>query len=189
MWQQEDTELEHSEDVRDEAQGLRGLRFTIDIGHIDPLDAAAMWWDQHGQARELFPGTACAMQSGSYREPSFVLRMSLNLPGIGPFAQTSRYSAERASPEDFVIRVDGFEENVLWTRGLATYRFSPGSGATTLLEVTSLYAPRVPIKILNQATLAAARAHQRRYLSGRRPTAAEREQFLAAIGAGPQDGG
>ncbi|KYF90891.1 hypothetical protein BE20_16270 [Sorangium cellulosum] len=188
MWQQEDTELEHAEDVRDEAQGLSGVRFTIELGHIDPFDAAAVFWDQHGQARELFPGTECAMQSGSYREPSFVLRTSLSLPGIGPFTQTSRYSAQRVAPESFAIRVDTIEENMLWKRGLAIHRFSPGSGATTLLEVTSLYAPRVPIKILNQAAIGAARAHQRRYLSGRRPTAAEREHFLAALGAGGQGG-
>ncbi|KYF75690.1 hypothetical protein BE11_16080 [Sorangium cellulosum] len=183
MWQHEDTEIQHAEDVHDEARGMRGVRFTIDIGHIDPLDAAALWWDQHGQARELFPGTACTMQSGSYREPSFVLRTSVDLPGIGAFMQTARYSAQRDSPGVVVISADVFEENMLWSRGLVTSRFSPGSGGTTQLEVTSLYAPRVPITILNQASLAAARAHQRRYLSGRRPTAEEREQFLAAIGA------
>ncbi|WP_437661119.1 hypothetical protein [Sorangium sp. So ce1182] len=184
MWQHEDTEIERSEDVHDEARGLRGVRFAIDIGLIDPLDAAALYWDQHGQARELFPGAECAMQSGSYREPSFVLRMSVPLPGAGALMQTSRYSAQRVSPDVVEISVDAFEENMLWSRGLGTYRFSPGTGGTTQLEVTSLYAPRVPIKVLNQAALAAARAHQRRYLSGRRPTAEEREQFLAAIGGG-----
>jgi hypothetical protein len=186
MWQQEDTEIAHAESVHDEARGMRGVRFVIELGHIDPLDAAAVWWDQHGSARELFPGAECEMQSGSYREPSFVLRMSVPLPGASRFTQTSRFSAERVSPEVFVVVVDAFEENMLWTRGRATHRFSPGSGGTTLLEVTSLYAPKVPIAVLNQASLAAARAHQRRYLSGRRPTDEEREQFLSAIGAGPR---
>ncbi|WP_437585944.1 hypothetical protein [Sorangium sp. So ce1000] len=186
MWQHEDTEIAHAESVHDEARGMRGVRFAIDVGQIHPLDAAAVWWDQHGNARELFPGIECEMQSGSYREPSFVLRMSVPLPGKGRFTQTSRFSAERVSPEVVVIVVDAFEENLLWTRGLGTYRFSPGSGGTTLLEVTSLYAPKVPIAVLNQASLASARAHQRRYLSGRRPTDEEREQFLSAIGAGPQ---
>ncbi|WP_437902641.1 hypothetical protein WME95_29130 [Sorangium sp. So ce327] len=186
MWQQEDTEIAHAESVHDEARGMRGVRFVIDIGNIDPFDAAAMWWDQQGCARELFPGTGCEMQSGSFHEPRFVVRMSVPLPGVGHFTQTLRFSAERASPEVFVIVVDAFEENVLWTRGLGTYRFSPGSGGTTLIEVTSLYAPKVPIIVLNQASLAAARAHQRRYLSGRRPTDEERAQFLSAIGAGPQ---
>ncbi|KYF67960.1 hypothetical protein [Sorangium cellulosum] len=108
----------------------------------------------------------------------------MDLPGTGAFLQTARYSAQRGSPDVVVISAELFEENMLWSRGLVTSRFWPGAGGTTQLEVTSLYAPRGPIRILNQASLAAVRAHQRRYLSGRRPTAEAREQLLAAIGAG-----
>jgi hypothetical protein len=164
-----------------EVEEWQGVHFSLPIGGVTPLDAAAMWWHLENQASELFPGTVCRIDEGSYRKPPFVLTLIADLPGVGRFEQTSRYAIARLDEDDFLITVDAFTENVLWRKGLGRYRFLLDESQNTVLDVESLYQAKVPIAHLNEAAVGAAKAHQRRYLSGRLASAEELANMRAAI--------
>jgi hypothetical protein len=169
------------EEIHDDALAMDGVRLLLRIGDINPRDAAAVWWDLPAQSVELFPGSTFAFLAGDNRDYGFVFQTSVELPAVGVLTQVARYTAESRSGGAYQITVEAFLENVLWRSGRGRYTFCQTSQHDTVLEVVSLFDAKVPLEALNAAAVDAARAHQQRYLAGRRPTAAERATFRSAV--------
>jgi hypothetical protein len=169
------------EEIRDDALAMNGVRLLLRIGDINPRDAAAVWWDLPAQSAELFPGSTFTFLAGDNRDYGFVFQTSAELPAIGVLTQVARYTAESRPGGAYQITVEAFLENALWRSGRGRYTFCQTSQHDTVLEVVSLYDAKVPLEALNSAAVDAARAHQLRYLAGRRPTVAERATFRAAV--------
>jgi hypothetical protein len=172
------------EEIHDDALAMDGVRLLLRIGDISPRDAAAVWWDLPAQAVELFPGSSFDFLAGDNRDYGFVFQTTAELPGVGVLTQVARYTAESRPGRAYAITVEAFLENALWYSGRGRYTFCRTSQHDTVLEITSLYDAKFPLEALNAAAVAAARAHQQRYLTGRRPTAEERATFRAAVKIG-----
>jgi hypothetical protein len=169
------------EEIHDDALAMDGVRLLLRIGDISPRDAAAVWWDQPAQAAELFPGSNFEFLAGDNSDYGFVFKTTAELPAVGVLTQIARYTAERRPGGSYTITVEAFLENVLWHSGRGRYTFCRTSQHQTVLEVESLYDAKVPLETLNAAAVAAAQAHQQRYMSGRRPTRDERAMFRGAL--------
>jgi hypothetical protein len=169
------------EEIRNEELAMDGVRLRLRIGDIGPRDAAAVWWDLPAQAVELFPGSSFEFLAGNNSDYGFVFQTRAELPAVGVLTQVARYTAERRRGGSYVITVEAFLENALWHSGRGRYTFCRTNQHETILEVESLYDAKVPLEVLNAAAVAAAQAHQQRYLSGRRPTRDERTTFRAAL--------